>query len=292
MRVSIIIPVYNASKFIDECIQSAVDQTYDDIEIIAVDDGSKDDSLHKLKKYSNKIKIITKGNGGTASALNAGIRAMSGEWFKWLSADDVLGKNAIDVLINEGKKLGEESKSCIFYSNYDFINEESKIIGEYLEPNFNNLENFDRNIIMLDAAFGNGTTCLIHRSIFDRCGLFDETIGFDEDYEFWLRCCVLNDCKMYLIPKKLAKYRIHESQLTITRYSKMYHKAEFIKNYILSKLTEDKKNLYLNALKKYKKEKPKKVKIRRWMIDNMVKILPERIVDIIIQTYVRRRQKK
>ena len=117
MKVSIIIPVYNASKYIDECIQSALGQTYNDVEIIAVDDGSKDDSLQKLRKYSDKMKVMTKENGGTPSALNAGIKMMSGEWFKWLSADDVLEKNAIEVLINETNKVANNSKSCIFYSN-------------------------------------------------------------------------------------------------------------------------------------------------------------------------------
>jgi glycosyltransferase involved in cell wall biosynthesis len=117
MKVSIVIPVYNAAKYIDECVQSALDQTYEDVEVIAVDDGSKDDSLQKLKKYSEKIKVISKENGGTPTALNAGIKVMSGEWFKWISADDVLEKNAIEVLINGAETLGEESKSCILYSN-------------------------------------------------------------------------------------------------------------------------------------------------------------------------------
>src|SRR5574338_1422711 len=160
MRVSIVIPVYNASNYIDECIQSALDQTYEDVEIIAVDDGSKDDSLQKLRKYSDKIKILTKENGGTPTALNAGIKIMSGEWFKWLSADDLLEKNTIEVLINETTRLGEISKSCIFYSSYDLIDQEGKIVSEFIEPNYNNLEDFDRNVILLDHYYGNGTTSL------------------------------------------------------------------------------------------------------------------------------------
>ena len=119
MKISIIIPVYNAEKYLEECIRSAIEQSYRDIEVIAVDDGSTDNSLEILEKYSSKIRIIKKKNGGTATALNTGIEAMDGQWFKWLSADDILDNSAVQVLINETKKLGKDAKSCIFYSNYE-----------------------------------------------------------------------------------------------------------------------------------------------------------------------------
>ena len=104
-KVSIVIPIFNGEKYLDECIKSALNQIYSNIEIIAVDDGSTDNSLKILKKYSNRIKIIQKQNGGTASALNLGIKQMSGEWFKWLSQDDILYPNAIDELIKIGNSL-------------------------------------------------------------------------------------------------------------------------------------------------------------------------------------------
>ena len=75
MKVSIIIPVYDAEKYLKECLDSAINQTYQNIEIIAVYDGFPDKSLEILKTYSNKIKIVTKESGGIGSALNAGIKA-------------------------------------------------------------------------------------------------------------------------------------------------------------------------------------------------------------------------
>lgn len=290
MKVSIIIPVYNASKYIDECIQSALGQTYDDIEIIAVDDGSKDDSLQKLRKYIDKVKVLSKENGGTPTALNAGIKQMSGEWFKWLSADDILEKNAIEVLINATKKLGDISKSCIFYSSYNLIDQEGKIVGEFIEPDYNNLEDFDKNVILLDHYYGNGTTSLIHKSLFDRFGLFDEKVKFQEDYEFWLRCCIIHGCKLHLISNKLARYRLHEAQLTKKKMDESLEHVGFIRNLILSKLSDEKKNLYLEALKKYKKQKPVNVRIRRQIRDIMVRVLPKNVSGSIIQSYVNRKK--
>lgn len=290
MKVSIIIPIYNAEQYLEECIGSSLNQTYSDIEIIAVDDGSTDDSLSILKKYSNKIKIITKENGGTPTALNAGIRAMSGEWFKWLSADDVLKKNAIEILINETKKLGDRSKSYIFYSNYYLIDQYSNMVGKFVEPNYNNLESFERNVILLDHFYGNGTTSLIHKSIFDRFGIFDEKIGFQEDYEFWLRCCLLYRCMLHLIPHNIAKYRIHESQLTKKKIEESLKHADLVRNVVLDKLSTDQKIKYLSALKKYKKQKSMKVRIRRQIRDIMFRVLPKNVSGIVLQTYLNRKK--
>lgn len=289
MKVSIVIPVYNAEKYLDECITSALKQTYGDIEIIAVNDGSKDNSLDILKKYSDRIKIIDKKNGGTPTALNAGIRVMTGEWFKWLSADDVLLKHAIEHLVHETQNIGQESKSTIFYSNYNLIDHSSNIVGKFIEPNYNNLSNFEKNVILLDNYYGNGTTSLIHKSIFDQFGLFDEHVGFQEDYEFWLRCCLLHGCKMHLVPEILANYRIHEGQLTKKKMDESLIHANLIRNMILDKLPMEEKIVYAKAWKKYKKQKPMKVRVRQKIRDIMFQILPKNVSNSILQAYMNRK---
>jgi glycosyltransferase involved in cell wall biosynthesis len=289
MKVSIIIPVYNAEQYLDECITSVLEQTYKDIEIIAVNDGSKDRSLEVLEKYSDKIKIIDKKNGGTPTALNAGIRIMTGEWFKWLSADDVLLKHAIMSLVQEAEKLGPASKDTIFYSNYNLVDHSSNIVGKFIEPNYNSLSNFERNIILLDNYYGNGTTSLIHKSLFDKFGLFDEHIGFQEDYEFWLRCCMLHGCQMHLVSEILANYRIHEGQLTKNKVTESLAHANLIRNMILDKLPTDEKTKYVQAWKKYKKQKPIQVRILRKIRYAMFEILPKNMSDIVLQTYMNRK---
>ena len=286
MKVSIVIPVYNAEKYLQECVDSCLKQTYQNIEIIAVDDGSTDDSSTILKSYSGKIKLIMKENGGTPSALNAGIKSMTGEWFKWLSADDALYENAIEVLVREAESQGDRAKSLIFYSSYDIIDESGMIAEEFIEPNYNNLNSLQRNAILLDHYIGNGSTSLIHRSIFERCGVFDENIGFKEDYEFWLRCCIINDCDLFLIPQKLAKYRVHSSQLTKKKVRENIEHVNKIKNLILEKLSDDKRKKYLYELRKYQRTKPIKTKIRRKLRDMMLRVLPKDTSGKIIETYM------
>ena len=102
---TVLINAHHDMSWLEKTLWSYSCQTYKDFEIIIVNDGSDDSSLDILNEYLSRIKIITKENGGTASALNIGIKNMTGEWFKWLSADDVLYPNAIKELIFEAKKL-------------------------------------------------------------------------------------------------------------------------------------------------------------------------------------------
>lgn len=289
MLVSIIIPVYNTKKFIEECIESALDQTYKEIEIIVVDDGSTDDSLKIIKKFINQIRIISKSNGGTASALNIGIKEMNGEWFKWLSADDMLYPNAIQDLVNSARRL-EDMENYILYSNYDIINADGKILDHFIEPNYNEKNFFELNTILLDHHIGNATTSLIHKSAFDRCGMFDENVDFAEDYELWLRLCILNKFRLHLVPKTLAKYRIHDTQITAQKMDKALNNADKIRKCILNYLDKEEREKYNVALKKYNNSKPLTIKIRHSIRNIMFKILPKSTSNTILQEYLKRKQ--
>ena len=92
-KISVIIPVYNVDKYLDECLDSVENQTLKDLEIICVDDGSTDNSAEILKNHrdkDNRIKIITKQNGGVSDARNVGIDASTGEYIAFLDSDDVI----------------------------------------------------------------------------------------------------------------------------------------------------------------------------------------------------------
>ncbi len=287
--VSIIIPVYNAEKYLKECLESALNQTYNEIEIIAVDDGSTDNSLNILKKYSDKIKIISKENGGTASALNHGIKNMKGEWFKWLSADDILYPDAVLELINAAKLL--PNKKYVLYANYDIINSQGEIIDQMIEPNYNKLDSFSVNVILLDHFIGNGTTSLIHKSIIDEFGMFNETIGYKEDYELWLRYNLLHNCNIHLVPKNLAKYRVHKKQLSSEKASVSLLQNNNIRKFILDKITPEERDKYEKAIKNYQKTKSLASRSRHILRDTMFQILPKSISGSIFKSYMNMKEK-
>lgn len=290
IKVSIVIPVYNAESYLTDCIESALNQNYPNIEVIAVDDGSKDNSLKILERYSNRIKIITKQNGGTASALNVGIKNMNGQWFKWLSADDLLYPSAIEELVNVAEKL-ENKENTIFYSNYDIIDSNGNTVKQFIEPNYNDLDQFEFNTILLDHYIGNGTTSLIHKSALDRYGLFDETIGFQEDYELWMRYCLQYNCRLHVIPKILAKYRVHQNQLTSKKIGESLKNADKVRQIVLGKLDHNLQERYLKALKQHKKKKPLAIRSRHTVRDVMFKVLPKSVSIKLLKLYLERKER-
>src|SRR3990167_10777816 len=121
-QASIIIPVYNGEKYIKECVISALNQTIQ-CEVIVVNDGSTD-KTHDLLCGVPNITYLIKANGGTASALNIGIRNSTSKWIHWLSADDVLYPNAVEIMLKE-IAITPNQKNYIYYSNYDIIDEHS-----------------------------------------------------------------------------------------------------------------------------------------------------------------------
>ena len=129
--VSIVIPVYNGSNYLREAIDSALAQTYSNIEVIVVNDGSNDDgATWKIAhSYGDKIRYFEKENGGVSTALNFGIANMRGKYFSWLSHDDLYYPNKIQVQIDALRKAGDMSK--IVYSNWASMPMPGNKIFEY-----------------------------------------------------------------------------------------------------------------------------------------------------------------
>jgi glycosyltransferase involved in cell wall biosynthesis len=229
-KVSIVIPVYNGANYLREAIDSALAQTYENVEIIVVNDGSTDGGKTEetAKSYSDKLRYLRKDNGGVASALNLGIKEMRGEYFSWLSHDDVYYPNKVEVQINYLKN--ENNKNVILYSDYDLIDSQSNIVKtekiKHVEP-----QNFRYALIMSNPI--NGCTALVPRSCFDGAGTFDESLKTTQDYDLWFRMAKKYDF-MHL-PKTLIQSRVHAEQGTVTLSS--IHATES-NNYFIKCLKE------------------------------------------------------
>lgn len=218
--VSIIIPVYNGSDYLSEAINSALDQTYRNIEIIVVNDGSTDGGKTEdiAVSYGNKIKYIPKENGGVATALNAGIKNMKGEYFSWLSHDDLYYRNKIEQQV---KKISVTQKKVFIYSDLELINEKNEHLG------FLKLKNIYRKNPQLSLIFNqiNGCTTLIHKDILYDCGLFPEKCKTTQDYHLWISIFSGNYSIIHC-DEILIKSRLHRQQGSLTMTE--VHKAEII----------------------------------------------------------------
>jgi len=264
--VSVIIPVYNSAQFLKESLESIINQTYQNIEIICVNDGSTDDSLEILKQYSDKITIISQENQGLASALNVGIKTMGGKWFKWFSPDDVMCIHAIETLVNTANKF----PNTIVYSNWEIINEKGDKLRDFSESNYNKLSNFEYNVRLLDRQLINVNTTLIPSSLFDKCEIrtLDDPVAID--YDFFLRSALFFEIKFNLISEQLIKYRIHSKQLSHKNIIKTLNSVYDIKNEILQQLDSKVRDRYTRELKQYRKTKP----LKRKMLEFCMKSFP------------------
>tara|TARA_R110002095_G_scaffold51836_5_gene45250 strand:- start:246 stop:1838 length:1593 start_codon:yes stop_codon:yes gene_type:complete len=183
-KISIIIPVYNGANYMREAIDSAVAQTYENKEIIVINDGSTDggETLEIARSYGDKIHLIDKPNGGVATALNAGIKAMNGEYFSWLSHDDVY---PIDKLEKQIAFLeAREDKNTILFGDYTIINEKGALMGT---SNVSTIDTQNMTFELYASQSIHGCTLLIPKAVFEKVGDFPTDLPTTQDYDLWIR---------------------------------------------------------------------------------------------------------
>ncbi len=230
-KVSIVIPVYNGSNYLSKAIDSALAQTYSNIEILVINDGSddKEKTRNIALGYGDKISYFEKENGGVSTALNMGIEKMTGEYFSWLSHDDIYSPDKVQTQIFFLDK--SEKKDIILFSNYTWIDGSDKILNESLLPHMENMTGFKA----VCYAYISGCTLLIPKICFEEVGKFNENLPVTQDYDLWFRFA--HKYQFRHMSDSLVKSRLHTEQTTHT-YSK--HDIECNDLYIgfLNKMTK------------------------------------------------------
>lgn len=206
--VTIVIPVYNGSDYLAEAIDSALAQTYRNIEILVVNDGSNDGGATErvAQSYGDKIRYVSKPNGGVASALNRGIAEMRGEYFSWLSHDDLYVPEKVEREMDALRGSGDSR--TIVYSNFEVFSAGYPPIPIHLKQI--RPEQF-RYWITAENSL-HGCTLLIPKSAFSECGLFDESLRTTQDYDLWFR--MAGKYRFTLLPDILVRARSHPEQGT------------------------------------------------------------------------------
>lgn len=211
--VSIVIPVYNGANFMRDAINSALAQTYPNIEVIVVNDGSTDGGkTDKIaKSYGNKIRYFHKKNGGVSSAINLGIKNMKGEYYSWLSHDDMYFPDKVQAEIDYLKKNNLLHKKNMVYSNYLLVNKRGRAISEII---INHKLVEEKPIYALMRGVLNGNSLLIPKKAWDEYGGLDTKLICTQDYEKWYE--MNQTYKFVHVPKTLIKSRYHAGQVTNT----------------------------------------------------------------------------
>ena len=206
--VSIVIPCYNHEGFVQDCIRSVIDQTYQNIELIIIDDGSKDNSVTKIQKLLEKCKarfarfeFRHRPNVGLSATLNEALEWSRGEYFSVIASDDMIFENKTTTQV----VFLEEHQTCIAVcGGISIIDQDSNEISQRVLKA--NSFNFDQ-VIMLEHELP-APTQMIRLEILKKTGGYDTDIKL-EDWYMWL--LLAQKGELYYIPKLFSKYRSHES---------------------------------------------------------------------------------
>ena len=234
--VSIVIPVYNGSNYLSEAIDSALAQTYSNIEIIVVNDGSNDDgATWKIAhSYGDKIRYFEKPNGGVSTALNFGIANMRGKYFSWLSHDDLYYPNKIQTEIDALRKSGDMTR--IVYSNWaSMVMPERKII-EYTGTRIYRQEFLETGAFSTIFQFISGCSLLIPKIYFDVYGGFDENYRAVQDYKKWFE--MFRGRRLIYLRDTLIISRNHPQQTGKT-YSKVREEELWLYDWLVKSVEAD-----------------------------------------------------
>lgn len=219
--VSIVLPTFNGEKYIRESIESVLNQSYKNWELIIVNDCSTDNTAKIVEEYiklDSRIKLITNSqNEKLPKSLNIGFENANGEYYTWTSDDNIYKQNALEYMVNflEGHK-DIELISC----NFDFINENKVFKSEFIE----NIK--DRCALQLALQCNIGACFLYTKNIAQKVGKYDESVFCAEDYDFWCRLALKGN--IFYCNENLYQYRLQSNSLTSTKQNTIKQKTDLV----------------------------------------------------------------
>jgi glycosyltransferase involved in cell wall biosynthesis len=198
--VSVIIPNYNHARYVSDAINSVLNQSYRNIEIIVVDDGSADNSREVIERFSEKVQYIYQENAGLSAARNTGIQASRGVLIGVLDADDMYETAFVSTLV---AALNSSSSADGIYCGYQFVDQENNLLPQVESRSILSEDLYEA---MLDGNFFVPESVFLYRYVYDDIGLFDEALRACEDWDVWLR--VTKKYRVIHAPEILTRHRI------------------------------------------------------------------------------------
>lgn len=211
MKISVIIPVFKVEKYIAATIQSVLNQTFKDFELLIINDGSPDRSMEICQQFTDpRIKMINQENAGVAAARNHGIRVAQGEYIALLDADDLW---VPEKLAKHMQHLDNSPSVGVSFSRSTFIDEADNPVGIYQMSKLKDITTLD---LLCRTPIGNGSVAVIRKEVFEEiklsdCTYFDEDrqLHPSEDVECWLRIALLTDWEIEGLAEPLTLYRLN-----------------------------------------------------------------------------------
>ena len=205
--VSVVIPNYNYERYLRETIDSVLGQTYPDVEIIVVDDGSKDESKEILAGYGDRIRTIFQKNQGVSATRNNGVKESTGEFIAFLDADDAWLPTKLEKQV---RRFREDSSLGLLHVGVDEVDADGNSLVERLEGVEGNVS---ATLLMSkrEGVLGGGSGLMVPRRVFDEVGGFDLRLSTSADWDLFYR--ISERYSVGFVPEILLKYRVHNSNM-------------------------------------------------------------------------------
>jgi glycosyltransferase involved in cell wall biosynthesis len=205
--ISVIIPVYNGQKTIQETIESVLNQNFVDFELLIIDDGCQDGTLAIVNSINDsRIKIFSYQNAGVSVSRNRGIDQAQGEFISFLDADDLWTKDKLEAQL---KALQKNPQAALAYSWTNWIDES----GQFLRPGGHiTVNGMAYNKLLVRDFIESGSNPLIRKQALDKVGSFDSSITHGEDWEMWLR--IASCYEFVAVPSAQILYRVYPESVS------------------------------------------------------------------------------
>jgi len=209
-KVCVIIPAYNRAEFIRETIDSVLNQTYKNIELIVVDDGSTDCTMEILQEYKDRLVVLQHPGGvnkGQSAAINLGMIKSANKYVAILDSDDLFAPEKIQLQV---EFLEKHPYIGLVYGNGYAINERGKKIYSIYE--FGHCEHSDPELVLMDCYFSLPSNSMVRRNVLEEVGGFDEALRSAQDHDMAIRIAEVS--KLAYLDKKLFYYRRHGNSIS------------------------------------------------------------------------------
>jgi len=207
--ISVVLPVFNGEKTISETIQSVLEQTFVNWELIIINDGSQDSTLDIIKRFEfadPRLRIFSYLNAGLAASRNRGIALALGEYISFIDADDLWTS---DKLKSQSTALQEHPKASVAYSWTDYIDAD----GKFVKSGGHTTDTGDvYQKLLLWNFVENGSNPLIRKEVFGTVGIFDESLTAAEDWDMWLRLAAKYE--FVVVPEVQILYRLSMNSMS------------------------------------------------------------------------------
>ncbi len=208
-RVSVVIPTYNYARYVPEAVDSVLAQSFEELEVIVVDDGSTDQTAEILRAFGGQLRDIRQEHRGLSAARNTGIRAARGQYVAFLDSDDLWLPEKVSLQV---ARLDAEPEVGLVYGETLFFDDSTPAtltLHSHFAPHPSGriLSWLVRENVIPSP------TPMVRRELFERVGLFDETLSACEDWDMWIR--IARVCEIAYVNRVLAKKRQHQENMSL-----------------------------------------------------------------------------